>query len=402
MKIGFMCHDSWGGSSRIAIDLAESLALRGHEVHLFTISPPSMLHGGEETSIALHSLYAAFPSRRNPGELYWEWTKDERAAFTNMVCRTVAKEKLEILHYHYALPFARIAADVKLRMTAPDIKTIGTLHGTDVTSPLGKKDSLFSLTKALKDADFLTTVSYHHARLSKTVFLLKGPPVVIPNFADPRFFGTPSSLKPATKSRYCEKRRIIHISNFRPVKGPNMAIEIFSGIVEKVDAQLWLVGDGPLKDETIAALRKKRLTGHVRVFPAQRDVSAFIAEADLLLVSSVMESFCLVALEAMMCGTPVLAPEIGGIPELIEDGRTGFLYPPGDTKSAVEKSVRLLSDEVLWLDVASNSIRKASGFSRERISGLYEKIYTEALCRNLYSLQVDSLMANEARLNLPL
>jgi len=373
LKLGYMCHSSWGGSTRIAVNLAGEMALRGHEVHLFTLSPLKMRYRGED----LVKEHFAFPWSHidcSPATLYTEWRREFIRAYRAKVIHAIKRHGLDILHYHYAVPFAEITKKIKAfsGFQAPWI--IGTLHGTDVSNAAG--DDRSKLARSLKSADILTTVSCYHASLAERNFRLEEPPTVLPNFTDFHTHPVGGRLKWSRK-RLPSKPRIIHISNFRPVKNPMQLVEIFAGIRRYIDADLWLVGDGPLKDEVNRRLRAKKLGPHVRHFGLTHDVGSLIAESDLLLVTSKIESFCLVALEAMVIGVPVLATDVGGLPELVDHGKTGLLYPIDSPQTAVNQAIEVLSNPAQWKRIARAALDKARKYNiRDGVSN-YEKIYRE-------------------------
>ena len=101
--------------------------------------------------------------------------------------------------------------------------------------------------------------------------------------------------------------------------------------------------------------------------------------ADLLLVTSRSESFCLAALEAMACGVPVLARRVGGLPEVVEDGATGLLFD--DKASAVDHALALLGDAPRRARMGRAGMQRAAHFDGAGIVGLYEAYYRQGLAR---------------------
>jgi len=125
----------------------------------------------------------------------------------------------------------------------------------------------------------------------------------------------------------------MHLSNFRPVKRVVDVVKVFARVASEVPAQLVLVGDGP--DRSAAEWLAHDLGIHSRVhFLGKQDrVNELLPLADLMLMPSEQESFGLAALEAMACMVPSIATRVGGVPELIDDGVTGLLYPVGDVEA---------------------------------------------------------------------
>lgn len=373
MKLGLMCHSSWGGSSRIATSLAGQLALRDHEIHLFTLAPPKMDYTGK-FYVKEHSVLPWKLLGRCPASLYTDWSEECQKAYVDQVIRGVREFGLDILNYHYAVPFAEIAKTVKEELGYDSPAIVGTLHGTDVSRvPAGET---LLLADNLRYADVLTTVSQYHARLAVETFGLETPPRVLPNFIDFDMFAARKRLD-SSSSTDLHRPRIVYISNFRPVKNPLEVVRIFEGISNHLDAELWLVGDGPLMDETDKELTTRRLAQYVEHFGMVQDVSAVLTESDLVLITSLTESFCLVALEAMLVGVPILATHVGGLPELIKHDETGLLYPLSSIDIAVNHAVEVLTDQTKWETIALNAYDAAMAYDGVTGVSNYEKLFAE-------------------------
>ena len=365
MRIGILCHASCGGSGRVATELGKELARRGHQVHLFTHTPP---FGHEPTTgLVLHSLQPQALPGRHPADLYTAWRSDEEQELVERIVAVTRREQLDLLHFHYAVPFAGMAQAVRERLgwIAPPI--VGTLHGTDVLVHGQADGSAARLRAAVRAADALTAVSENLALLARQVFHLGHTPQVIPNFIDPARFQ--AAHRPAGRPI------LLHISNFRAIKSPLRLVHIFSQIRARVDAELWLVGDGPELPAVRAGFAAAGLAAEVRYWGLQRNVAAIVPQASLLLVTSDYESFCLAALEALACGVPVLATRVGGLPEVVTHGVSGVLLPPDDPAAFARHGVALLTQEARRQKMAQAAIRQAGRFATARIIPRYEALY---------------------------
>ncbi len=422
MRIGIMCLASFGGSARIATQLAVQLAERGHRVHLFARTIP-FEDKHYVKGVALHTVTPDREADIHPAQLHTDWSAEDFQAYVSRVLDVVASEGLDILHFHYAVPFASVALEVKrsLEWAAPLV--IGTLHGTDVS--IYGRDPVAGprLAQTLRYMDALTTVSSSHATLAVKVLGLSSRPMVIPNFVDLSTFrprnvsseypGVGAGLAPAqagnrkglplpqdiqkiprdllpTSSREVgekptirPKLKIAHVSNFRPVKDAQSMARVFLGIREQMEAELWLIGEGPEMDSVRSILQQSEFEKDVRYWGLNRDVAPLLAQTDLLLMTSLSESFCLAALEAMACGVPVLATRVGGLPEVVVHGKTGFLYPAGDSRTAVRLAVELLSDQAGHQAMREAAARHACRFGCEQIVPMYEDVYQRVLERVL-------------------
>lgn len=374
LRVGIVCHSGLGGSVRVAVGLASALARRGHVVHLFakvlplgaTRPPPG---------VSFHGLHEPEPLHPH---LHARWSPSDREAFIDLVASVVRSDALDVLHFHYAVPFAEIAAGVGERLGAQRPRLVVTLHGTDV-STFGVDPHLGGgLQRALARLDAVTTVSNDHARLSAEVLGLDQPPEVIPNFVDVRRF-RPRPFAPGPDPSPRRPPRIAHVSNFRRVKDPESVARIFVHIRRRIEAELWLVGDGDGMDRVRSILRAARVEDHVRSFGLRRSVHRILRRSHVLLLTSRTESFSLAALEAAACGVPVVAPRVGGLPEVVVHGRTGLLFETGDEEEAADAARCLLADADRRMLMGRAAATRARGFSTETIVARYERLYRGVL-----------------------
>ena len=372
-----MCHSTLGGSGRIGLELAAELSRRGHRVHLFSRTAPST-GGSRPHHVVLHRLLPEAAAAPSGGHLPVEWPERETQALLGQLLRVTETEGLDLLHFHYALPFAFIAGELKEALGARAPVTVGTLHGTDV-STYGRDPVVGpKLAGALAAADCLTTVSRSQAALAGETLRLRELPRVIPNFVDLACFrprGGHSSPDRSPGSGGRTRARIAHVSNFRAVKNPAGLARIFTGIREKLDAELWLVGDGPELGRLRSYFSRQGLARDVLFWGPQRQVGPILARADLLLMPSLAESFCLAALESMACGVPVLASRVGGLPEVVAHGETGLLFPVAEPEAAVAMAVGLLSDPGRHAAMRRAAVNRARGFGHRRVVAAYEGLY---------------------------
>lgn len=370
LRIGIMCHASFGGSVRIATELAIGLAKHGHTVHLFARTLP---FGNWDTTngVNLHIIPPSIEDNRSPAELHVDWQAQESRAFLSEILKVAPS--LDVLHFHYAVPFAFVVNEVKRQLGAASPLLVGTLHGTDVSvhgyDPIrGPK-----LTQALQAVDVLTTVSDNHANLSTRIFNLATPPQVISNFVDlDKFY-------PRDENRFNlnthRKPRIAHVSNFRAVKQPEVMANVFLKIRQEMDAELWLIGDGPEMKKVKKIFSQNNIDGDIRYWGLQHDVAPLLAQTDLLLITSQMESFCLAALEAMACGIPVVASRVGGIPEVVMDGKTGLLFDLGQPDQAARLALGLLNGAELYKQMSEAAFQHARNYDPRQSVLEYEELY---------------------------
>ena len=370
LRIGILCHSSFGGSARIATELAIGLAKRGHIVHLFARTIP-FGYWDVSSGVHLHIITSRLENNLPSAELQVDWQDKEFEAYMIEVMKIAAS--LDVLHFHYAIPFAFVVEEVKRRLGAACPLLVGTLHGTDVS--IHGRDPVRGpqLIRALQSVDVLTTVSVSHSDLSIEIFGLVTPPQVIQNFVDlEKFYPRDAD---AIGLRMQRRPRIAHVSNFRAVKQPEVMAKVFLKIREKMDSELWLIGDGPEMDTVKNIFRQNDMDGDVRYWNIQQEVAGLLAQTDILLITSWMESFCLAALEAMACGLPVVASRVGGLPEVVLDGKTGLLYDLDQPDQAVQSVLDLLSDPERYKQMSESAFRHAGNYDRCKGVLDYEELY---------------------------
>ena len=376
MRIGILCHAGMGGSGTVASELALGLARRGHAVHVMARTRPPRLTG-DLSGVVFHPVsgsHDALPCGADP-----------TLAMVGSVLEVVRREKLEILHAHYALPHAVVGQWVREILRGQQrLALVTTLHGTDVTW-MGRESVYHDLTRhALVSSDAVTVVSRSLLEGATGVF---GPvPMrVIPNFVDLEQFRRRTGTEARTRSVGSTVRTLIHVSNFRPVKRAADCVKILARLRQRGfgDPRLVLVGDGP----DLAGVRDRAVRwgveGSVQFLGEQRWVAEHLVRSDLLLLPSEMESFGVAALEAMACGVPVVGSRAGGIPEVVEDGVCGRLLPVGDVEGMTTAVQEILGDGDRAAAMGESGRRIAEErFGADRIVPQYEECYREALARS--------------------
>lgn len=373
MKIGITCYPTYGGSGAIATELGIELSKRGHEVHFISYAQPFRLPHFLER-VFFHEVEIA----RYPLFDYPPYSLALAAAMHEVAIR----EELDLLHVHYAIPHATSAWIAKQMLgDGHRLRIITTLHGTDITL-VGQERSFSEITRfSIGRSDGITAVSEYLKRETVDHFGVDPAAIeVIPNFVDPAIYDR--DRHPCHRSTLLQpgERMIVHISNFRPVKRVRDVVGAFAGIAREVPSRLLLVGDGPTRPDAADEADRLGVRDRVVFLGKQDSVAELLACADLFLLPSESESFGLVALEAMASGVPVVATSVGGLPEVVVDGETGFLTPVGDTRSMAEAGIRLLRDPELWRAVSEQSRERATEcFGVDSIVLRYEHYYERVL-----------------------
>jgi N-acetyl-alpha-D-glucosaminyl L-malate synthase BshA len=380
MNVGVVCYASVGGSGIVATELAKSLARRGHQVHLISTEPPFRL-GDYEAGLAFHRVHTpTYPLFREPQYML---------SLANHIVRLSREFNLDIVHAHYAIPHATAAYLAKqilaATQTAPGSrvpKVITTLHGTDIT--LLGSDPSYSETVAfsIDQSDGVTAVSESLKRDTYKSLPIKRDIRVIPNFLECDVHCRREL--PELRRRLCPPERydklIIHLSNFRPVKRVDAVIDIFERVRNHVRAKLILVGEGPELGRGMRLVHERGLACDVEALGEQDQVVPLLSVSDLFLLPSSQESFGLAALEAMACGVPVVASRIGGLPEVVEDGVSGFLRDLDDLAGMAAAAVTLLTDSAMHEAFAKAGLdRVRRHFCAQRVVPQYEGYYQDVI-----------------------
>jgi len=374
VKIGITCYPTYGGSGAVATELGLELARRGHEVHFISYASPFRLRGFVERVTYHEVVTTEYPLfEQSPYALALAVKQHEVAL----------REGLEIMHVHYAIPHAATAWLAK-QMLRPDhdLRVVTTLHGTDITL-VGQDPSYYTLTKfSIEQSDAVTAVSNYLREETYRSFGCVGCDVrVIPNFISTAEYHPQPSGSRRTPLAPPGHKVLIHISNFRPIKRVRDVIRIFAGVRSAMPATLVLIGDGPERDAAEQETDRLGLGHDVRFFGKVDQVSDVLRSSDLFLLPSQTESFGLAALEAMACGVPVIASDVGGLPEVVVNGETGFLAPVGAVDEMVDRARSILSDAARLARMRAAASEHALVFSAERIVPVYESLYQECLGR---------------------
>jgi len=368
MKIAITGHPTYGGSGVVAAELGMALAGRGHEVHFVAYEAPFRLDPLHPL-VSFHEVeVTSYPLFRYP---------PYTLALATKLLGVIREQRVEVIHAHYAIPHSIAALLAQQMCRDCGVKVVTTLHGTDITL-VGIDPSFFEITKfAIEQSDAVTAVSTFLAEATVGRFGLRKPVEVIHNFIDPALY-SPERRRPALRRRFaCEDEALLcHISNFRPVKRIPDVIDVFARVARVRRARLLMIGNGPEAPPAHAQAAALGVADRITWLGAIDAVAEPLACADLFLLPSDGESFGLAALEAMASGVPVISTRAGGVPEVIEDGRTGILRGVGDTPGMAEAALSLLQDPGRHRAMGEAARKSAiERFSLDRIVGRYESLY---------------------------
>ena len=375
MNIAIVCYPTFGGSGVVATELGIALSKMGHNIHFVTYNQPVRLDRINTPNLFFHEVnvpdYPLF--KYQPYEL----------ALSSRLVDVVKTHSIDVLHVHYAIPHAYAAYMAKKMLLDEDISIpiVTTLHGTDITLVGSHPFYRPAVTFSINHSDCVTAVSKSLKQDTLRLFDIKTEIKVIPNFIDTKKFE--NKEKPCERSLLAptDDKIITHISNFRPLKRINDVIDVFEQISTNVSSKLLMVGEGPEKSKAMAYVKSKGLNEKVVFLGNSNEIDKILCYSDLFLLPSEMESFGLVALEAMANGVPVISSNAGGLSEVNKHGFSGFLSDVGDVNSMAKNALELLLDEEKLNKFKKQAKKQAQLFNIDKVVTEYEDIYKRALTK---------------------
>ncbi len=381
LRIGITCYPTYGGSGVVATELGLELAQRGHEIHFISYAQPIRL---SETSANIH--YHEVEVSRYP---LFDYPPYDLALATRMA-EVAELYDLDLLHVHYAIPHS-VSAMLARQMLAAGPKKkklpfVTTLHGTDITL-VGQDRSYLPITRySIEQSDGVTAISEYLRERTVREFEIQNNIQVIYNFVNcDMYCREKADVITERRLEYAPngERILLHISNFRPVKRVTDVIEIFDRVRKKVPAKLLLLGDGPERSPAEWLAVQRGIRDDVIFLGKREQVHETLAIADVLLLPSELESFGLAALEAMASEVVPIATRVGGVPEVIEHEKSGFLAEVGDVEAMASYAVGILSDEQKLRKMGDQCRAAAKArFCTSKIIPQYEEFYRRVLARS--------------------
>jgi len=364
----------------VATELGLELAERGHEIHFISYAQPIRLRGSEP-NIHYHEVEVS----RYP---LFDYPPYDLALATRMA-EVAQLYDLDLLHVHYAIPHSVSALLARQMLGAGArgrrLPFVTTLHGTDITL-VGLDRSYLPITRySIEQSDGVTAISNYLRDRTLRVFDVKNSIEVIYNSVNCDVYYRNPEAVARMRPEYApnNERILVHLSNFRPVKRLTDVIEIFDRVRKQIPSKLLLIGDGPDRSVAEWLAVQKGIHDDVLFLGKQDQIYDKLAVADIMLMPSELESFGLAALEAMACEVVPIATRAGGVPEVIEHGKTGFLADVGDVDTMARYALELLRNEEQMRRIAKQARAAAKErFCSTKIVKQYEDYYLRVLERS--------------------
>ena len=385
MKIGYFINhfpykinysQYWcGGSGNVAYNLATHMALRGHEISIFTASIDSNASTEEYENITIYRHSTNFMIKN--------------ASMSLSMFLNATKYKVDIFHAHltnsvneFIIPRYTKRKNIPLIVTYhgdPEKNMGGFIYKTGVCFYVK-----YILDKILSCADVIISPSEYYIDESRFLGKYRDKIVVIPNGINIKDFDI---LYPKEE---CRKRLglpfdeniILFVGILDLFKGPEVLLKAMPKVIKNIpNAKLVFVGSGLMREGLEIQSRKLGVERHVKFTGfVEEGLNLYYKAADVFcLPSTMMESFGIVNLEAMACSVPIVASKIGGVPDVVKDGENGLLVQPKDSEALADAIIYLLENENVRERMGRNGRKKIKNYSWEKIAEETEKIYKELI-----------------------
>ncbi|MBS4027574.1 MAG: N-acetyl-alpha-D-glucosaminyl L-malate synthase BshA [Ignavibacteriales bacterium] len=371
MNIGIVCYPTYGGSGVLAVELGLALAQRGHKIHFISYAMPARLESYVQNIFYHEVEISRYPLFEFP--LY-------TPALTSKIVEVARFAKLDLVHAHYAIPHAMSALMAKDILGKNSLATVTTLHGTDITL-VGLEPAFLPIMKhTIEHSDGVTAVSNFLKQETISNYNIEKEIEVIYNFADLKKFHRRESSDIKKNVAPNGEKILIHVSNFRPLKRVADTVKILEEVRKQIPCKLLLVGDGPDRSSVENLCRELDLCDDVHFLGKQTELASLLSVSDVFLLTSETESFGLSVLEAMACEVPVVSTNVGGVPELIVAGETGFMSNVGSIEKMANNVMLLLTNEERRKLFGKNALKRAQTyFDIKTIIPKYEQFYEKVL-----------------------
>jgi D-inositol-3-phosphate glycosyltransferase len=386
-----------GGMNVYVRDLSRELACRGHHVDVYTRSQdpsvPRIDNGLGHRARVIH--LPAGPEHPYDKHLVY----DHLPEFVNGVLAQAEADgfRYDVLHSHYWLSGV-VAQELRQRWGTPIVHmfhTLGKMKNAVARRPEERETARRLTVEAeiVRLADVLVAAT--PAEQAQLVCLYDAAParirVISPGVDVERFYPIPAAYAKEHIGMCPERRIILFVGRIEPLKGIDSLLRAIARVVDgwpelREGLCVPVIGGEPDRiredDEMVRLqeLREELGIGDIVTFLGAKDqdmLQYYYSAAEMVVMPSDYESFGMVALEAMACGTPVIASDVGGLAFLVKHGRTGYRAPPHDPEALADKITRLLTDEALRRRIGQRAACWAESYAWPRIADQIEALYNE-------------------------
>ena len=365
-----------GGMNVYVLNLAKELGELGHTVDVFTRfhdpSDPRKVDMGSGATL-IHVEAGPIGQQKSDLPMYID-------EFVANVSATEKSERrsYDIIHSNYWLS-GKVGSILSRRWKIPHVVTFHTLAKTKLRARVGESESDLRISveqEVMREStDILVLTRAEKMDLENLYGISQEKVSVIPAGGDTDIFYPVPKLQARVGLGLPDKETVMYAGRVEPIKGLDILLDSFKILNETRDVHLVVVGGSLSGDRELDALRQRSkqlgilekitFAGSVN----QSELGRYYSAADVFVLPSHYESFGLVALEAMACGTPVVASRVGGIPSFVDDGETGYLITwrsaepfadriemlleNSDLRNFMSESARVKANSMNWSTVAA-------------------------------------------------
>ncbi len=356
-----------GGGGKACQDIAIELSSRGHELVVLT----SHFGGLPKVECFSNLTVKRFPvarKREYQAGLITMGLYILKATVNGL--RLIRKWNPSLIHVHFAVP-AGVAAYLLHRLTG--VPYLLTTHLGDIPGGSPQKTDkwfrwIFPFTKRIwQNASKITTVSAFTAELANNAY--KTTPEIIPN-------GIP--IREALSIKLQNPPVILFAGRFVPQKNLGVFLEVLKSLHE-LPWKCVMLGDGPLRENFATRITKTGLSERINVtgWVTPEQVTKVMDESDILFMPSLFEGLPVVGVQALEAGLAIVASNVGGFVDLVEQNRNGALHSPSDVTGMRETLTLLLSNKKALLDARIVSREIANKFDIKKTTSKYENLMIE-------------------------
>jgi glycosyltransferase involved in cell wall biosynthesis len=370
-----------GGISRHCQGLAEALAQMGNEVSIVTISHGELPSYEEKNGVKIFRVNA-----NRMLDDFIDWVLDFNTLLNDKVSKLYQESPFDVLHIH---DWLTVFAGESIKNEK--IPFITTVHSTEYGRSNHSNSVLSNNIRKLEDqmisySDEIIVASKFMEYDVKSQYLPDPYKVnVIPNGIDVSRYSiqvdkiTIRRMYGVTEEDYL----ILYVGRLEPVKGIDYIIKSAPIILEKYPKSKFIVvGEGGFKDKLVKMAQSNGSKDSIFFtgFLKDKALDRLILSSDIFTIPSIYEPFGIVALEAMAAGIPIVASNVGGLSEILNNEYNGILFPPRDHNSLAEGVIKLLDDSELYHKIRNNGkVLVSKKFTWSQIAEETIKVYDKAL-----------------------
>jgi N-acetyl-alpha-D-glucosaminyl L-malate synthase BshA len=323
------------------------------------------------------------PTRMFPGGLFFGlYGHLYHRALKDAVAEIRKEFPFDLIHCHTIYPDGFAGGLLKRDFGVPVVSTV---HGSDILLYPKRGRSVWQSTKqALAWSDHVITVSDRLKREAEAMEPNVKVTTVYNGFAPDTFYPREKAEARAALGLEAGGKILLYVGNLLPVKGVHFLLEAFQRVSRKDESlRLVLVGDGPLRSSLEKRVEELGLGGKVH-FVGRRpheEIPVWLGAADAVVLTSLSEGLPSILLESMGAGRPMVATDVGGIREVLQDGVTGFLAPARDVEAIGDRLESLLLDDARLKAMGTAALEASARFTWEANARKTKECYEQILER---------------------